>query len=200
MKLSETIGALAKALAQCQGEISNATKNAINPHFKSKYADLGEVLDAIRPFSSKYGLAFSQCPSMKADGRFYIETVLLHESGEYIIFEPSETTLSRNDAQGVGSATTYLRRYSIAGVFGIAQEDDDAKKAIEKDPAKVEAPARPKSPAERASEYVDTNAQGEHRNLWLVLLSECKTDADKIALAKDLYEAINPADFTNAPA
>ena len=199
MKLSETIGALAKALAQCQGEISNATKNAMNPHFKSKYADLGEVLDAIRPFSSKYGLAFSQCPAMKADGRFYLETVLLHESGEYIIFDPSETTLGKNDAQGVGSATTYLRRYSIAGVFGISQEDDDANKATEKAPAQPQANiAELVIIIERVKARINALPETHHAE-WTAKLPLCKTREELIALgtgAKELAEALKG----NAPA
>ena len=184
MKLSENINELAKALSLCQGEISNATKNSVNPHFGKKYADLAEVLDVIRPCSSKYGLSFSQCNAMKADGRVYVETILMHESGQYIIFDPSEA-ITKTDPQGIGGATTYLRRYSIAAVFGIAQEDDDGNSA-----SKPEQPKKQETPAERARNYINANAQGEHRQAWLDMLEGCGSDNEVINLAKELASVL----------
>jgi hypothetical protein len=127
MNKSESIAALAEAMAQAQSEIENASKNAANPHFKSKYADLAEVLNTARPVLSKHGIAVIQFPSF-AEGVASVETVITHKSGEWmsnICFAP----VTKQDAQGVGSAITYLRRYSLAAVAGIAQEDDDANQA-----------------------------------------------------------------------
>lgn len=136
MKMSESISALATALAKAQGEMENASKNAANPHFKSKYADLSEVLNTIRPVLSKHGLAIVQMPSF-AEGVAHVETMLMHSSGEWLA-EVASAPVSKQDAQGVGSAITYLRRYSAAAFAAIAQEDDDANASVggKKQPAK----------------------------------------------------------------
>lgn len=123
MNKSESIAALAKAMAAAQGEIENASKNTVNGHFKNRYADLAEVLNTIREPFSKRGLSFVQFPSF-SDGVAHVETMLMHESGEWISSVAS-APVSKHDAQGVGSAVTYLRRYSAAAMAGIAQEDDD---------------------------------------------------------------------------
>ncbi len=128
MYKSETIGALSKALSIAQSKIENASKNSANPHFKSKYADLAEVLNTIRPVFSECGLSFVQFPSY-CDGIAHVDTLLMHESGEWIS-NTSSAPVTKQDAQGVGSATTYLRRYSLAAMAGIAQEDDDANSAV----------------------------------------------------------------------
>lgn len=115
------------ALAKAQGEIENAAKNAANPHFRSKYADLAEVLNTVRPVFSKHGLAIIQ--STEFDGSLVsVVTLLAHDKGGFITAKAS-CVPAKSDAQGVGSATTYLRRYSAAAVAGIAQEDDDGQSA-----------------------------------------------------------------------
>lgn len=136
MQKSETIAALAKALAKAQGEIENASKSSVNPHFKSKYADLAEVLNTVRPVFSACGLSFIQMPSF-ADGIASVETMLAHESGEWIS-EKASAPVGKQDAQGVGSVITYLRRYSLAAFAGIAQEDDDANASIKPKAVTVE--------------------------------------------------------------
>lgn len=128
MNKSESIVGLAKALAKAQGEVENASKASINPHFKSKYADLAEVLNTVRPVFSANGLSFVQMPSF-SEGVVMVETMLMHESGEWIS-ETASSPITKQDAQGVGSAITYLRRYSLAAFAGIAQEDDDANASI----------------------------------------------------------------------
>jgi len=111
------------ALSKAQGEIENANKNAANPHFRSKYADLAEVLNTIRPVFAANGLALIQ--STEFDGALVsVITLLCHAGGGYITATAS-CVPAKTDAQGVGAATTYLRRYSAAAVAGIAQEDDD---------------------------------------------------------------------------
>lgn len=125
------------AMALAQGEIENADKNAANPHFKSKYADLAEVLNTIRPTFAKHGLSLTQ--STEFDGaKVSVVTLLAHKSGGYLTATAS-CVPAKTDAQGVGSATTYLRRYSAAAVAGIAQEDDDGQAAAHnRKPAAVE--------------------------------------------------------------
>ena len=126
------------ALAKAQGEIENASKNAANPHFKSKYADLAEVLNTIRPTFATNGLSMIQSPGY--DGSIAsVTTVLAHSSGGYITGTAS-CVPAKAVAQGIGSATTYLRRYGAAAVAGIAQEDDDGNAAAHNKPHAVITP------------------------------------------------------------
>lgn len=119
------------ALAAAQGEIENASKNAANPHFRSRYADLAEVLNTARPVLSKHGLSLTQFPSY--DGTLaHVTTVLAHSSGGYISGTAS-CVPAKADAQGIGSASTYCRRYGAAAIVGIAQEDDDGNAAAHND-------------------------------------------------------------------
>jgi len=128
MKSSEQINELATALAAAQGEMANASKSSENPHFRSKYADLAEVINCVRPVFSKHGLSFTQMVGYD-QGLVSVETVMMHKSGQWISGTIS-APVSKQDAQGVGSTTTYCRRYGLAGMAGLAQEDDDANAAV----------------------------------------------------------------------
>jgi hypothetical protein len=122
------------ALSKAQGEIENATKNAANPHFRSRYADLAEVLNTVRPVFAAHGLSLTQAPSF--DGSLAsVSTVIGHSGGGYIVAVAS-CVPAKSDAQGIGSATTYLRRYGAAAAAGIAQEDDDGQAAAHTDKPK----------------------------------------------------------------
>lgn len=134
MNCSEKISELATALAIAQGEMTHAKKESVNPHFKSKYADLSSVWDAIREPLSKNGLCVTQLP-MDDNGKSVLLTVLMHKSGEFV--ESHTPILSlKNDAQGYGSALTYARRYALASIIGISQDDDDGNDAT-KPPVKT---------------------------------------------------------------
>ena len=115
------------SLTAAQSEIENATKNANNPFHKSKYADLNEVLSVVKPVFVKHKLFFAQLPSF--DGALAsITTLISNDKGAYIS-GTSSCTPAKSDAQGIGSASTYLRRYALAGIAGIYQEDDDGESA-----------------------------------------------------------------------
>lgn len=132
---SASLAALAAALAKAQGEMEGAAKGNLNPHFKSKYADLASVWDACREPLSKHGLAILQ--PVSADGpRVTVTTMLVHSSGEWI-GEALTMTAQQNTPQGVGSAITYGRRYGLSSMVGIAPEDDDGNAASTK-PAQKE--------------------------------------------------------------
>jgi len=119
-------------LAHAQFAVENATKGSVNPHFKNRYADLAEVLNTVRPVFSSFGLSIIQNPSF--DGSMVsVTTVLGHSGGGYITAVAS-CVPQKSDAQGVGAATTYLRRYSLASMAGVAQEDDDGQSAIHSRP------------------------------------------------------------------
>lgn len=127
---SEQLNEIATALAIAQGEIENAVKNSNNPHFRSKYADLAEILNTVRPVFAKHGIAVVQSPSY-ADGIVSVTTTMMHKSGQYMT-DTCYAPATKLDPQGVGSAITYLRRYSLAAFAGIAQEDDDGNAASQR--------------------------------------------------------------------
>ena len=127
MNLEKATPELFTALAKAQSEVENAVKGSTNPHFKSKYADLAEVLNTVRPVFAANGLSIIQIPSF--DGAMAsVTTCLAHAKGGTIT-GVSSCVPAKTDAQGIGAATTYLRRYSLASVCGVAQEDDDGQSA-----------------------------------------------------------------------
>jgi hypothetical protein len=134
---SESIAALAAALAKFQGQVHGATKNATNPHLRNKYADLASIWEAIREALTAHGLSVVQLPAPGDNGTLRLHTRLLHESGEWLESE-IQMPLGKQDPQGYGSALTYARRYGLAALLGIVQEDDDAEGAMKRsEPAKA---------------------------------------------------------------
>lgn len=124
MNKSESIANLAKALSSAQAEVANPTNTAINPFYKSKYAPLPDVLNALKSVMGKYGLAAIQNPYTE-DDKVLITTMITHESGEWLETDPLALRPEKNTPQGVGSAITYGRRYALSAVLGIASEEDD---------------------------------------------------------------------------
>lgn len=121
MKTSETLKELPLALAAAQGELKDAEENSENPAYGSKYANLEAYLPIIRPVLSKHNIVFTQGVNL---ANKTLETLLLHKSGEFIRYEMPLLT-NRQDMQGLGSAITYARRYSLASALGMGSEDDD---------------------------------------------------------------------------
>jgi hypothetical protein len=126
---TQPTAALSSAMALAFAEIDAATKSANNPHFKSKYADLGAVIDAIKPALIKNKLFFTQ-HSRPADDGVSVETVLHHASGESLSLGTLYLPANKRDAQGFGSALTYCRRYALMTAFGVPAEDDDGNAAV----------------------------------------------------------------------
>jgi hypothetical protein len=132
MNTSEQINELADALAKAQGQIRGAVKDAENPHFRSKYADLASVWDACRQALSNNGLSVIQAPRgvvSEVGWTVEVETRLLHSSGQWM-GDTITVPVGKPDAQGVGSALTYARRYALASFVGVAPEDDDGNAAV----------------------------------------------------------------------
>lgn len=129
MRKSDSIDLLATALSAAQAEITGAIKESENPFFDSTYADLASVWDAIRGPLSKNGLCVVQSLDM-FDSRAVLSTLLAHKSGQWIE-SVIELAPSKRDAQGWGSVITYMRRYSLAAIVGVAQIDDDGNAASE---------------------------------------------------------------------
>jgi hypothetical protein len=172
MNKSESIAEIATALAKAQAEISNASKNARNPHFKSVYADLAEILNTVRPVFSLHEIAVIQAPQYE-NGSVSVETMLIHKSGEWVSSSVS-APVSKQDAQGVGSAITYCRRYGLAAMAGIAQEDDDANGAVGGPNTRKAAPARP------ALAPYPTESFSDNFEKWQTLVESGKKSARDI--------------------
>lgn len=128
MYQSENLGELAKALAAAQGEMNAASKDATNPHFKTRYADLASIMDACRGPLAKHGLSVTQLPGRDEAGQVTLTTTLMHSSGQYIGSTIGVRPAQENP-QVVGSILTYLRRYTLASVVGVVSDDDDGEAA-----------------------------------------------------------------------
>ena len=120
MNKSDSIKELANALALFQSEVAIVSKESSNPFFKSKYASLDNIITTIRPTLHKYGLSFAQFPV----GDNELETTLIHTSGEWISGR-AKISPKDNSPQAQGSAITYMRRYALSAVLGLATEEDD---------------------------------------------------------------------------
>jgi hypothetical protein len=141
---SEQIGELAAALAAAQGKMTAASKDATNPHFKSRYATLASVWDAIRGPLSAHGLSVSQVLESAENGvGVAVRTLLLHTSGQWIASRYVMPITDKLTPQAMGSAITYARRYALSAIVGIAPDDDDDGNAASVTPARQEAPTPP---------------------------------------------------------
>lgn len=124
---------ISAALAAAQMEMGKALKQATNPHFRSKYADLGSVMDACLPALNKHGIAVIQ-PTGEGDHGRFVKTVLIHSESDDTLECEVPLILQKNDMQGYGSAVTYARRYGLMAMAGIAPEDDDGNAAAKAAP------------------------------------------------------------------
>lgn len=151
MNKSDSIKNLAEALNKAQAEFTPAPENANNPHLRNKYADLGSIIETVKPVLAKYGLSVSQLVEGHA-GEIGVSNVLMHASGEWLesyVSMPIADAKGINPAQAAGSIVSYLRRYSLAAMLGIyAGGDDDANGGNQptQKPAQAPAPALPPSP------------------------------------------------------
>jgi hypothetical protein len=185
MDLEHANAALFAAMATAQAEIENAKKDSVNPHFKSRYADLAEVLNTTRPVLAKNGICIMQ--STDFDGSMvYVTTTLAHKDGGYVQ-SVSCCVPGKTDAQGIGAATTYLRRYALAAACGIAQEDDDGQSAAHAGkPAPVGATAKAEKYLDARQALRDAATVSELGNVW----RDLSADARK-ALAEEKDAAKN---------
>ncbi|MGF7118033.1 ERF family protein [Methanobacterium oryzae] len=116
---------IAAALLEVQREIRNPSNTATNPFFKSKYAPLPDILNCVRPLLTENGILLIQNTGSNEAGDVYIQTKLIHKSGEVIETDKLLLKPDKNTAQGIGSAITYGRRYQLTALLGISSEDDD---------------------------------------------------------------------------
>lgn len=150
---SEERKALFRALAAAQRDMDAATKDATNPAFRSRYATLASVLQAVLPALNKHGLALSQHPTL-SDGMVGVTTLITHSSGEWFSSQCSLPLAGRKDGHALKSATTYLRRIGCISICGLPEDDDDGNLASNRAPSRQSAPkrsslvpSRPKAPS-----------------------------------------------------
>ncbi len=155
LETSQSTAALDDAIGKAQAQIKNAAKDSVNPHFRSKYADLGAVFDACREALTKASIAITQWPVASDDGTQHLITRLAHK-GEWIQCRCA-VPMDKPTAHGMGSAITYARRYALSAALGIvADEDDDGNAAIGKPSNKPPVPMdTPKATAQQFSEEAD---------------------------------------------
>jgi ERF superfamily len=127
--MSNAIDKIASALVQAQQEMGNASKDSKNSFFKSKYADLNAVREASIPALNKYGISALQ-PTVIIDGKKFVQTMLLHTSGQFISSLTEILMAKEHDAQAQGSGISYARRYGLQSLVNIGAEDDDGEGAV----------------------------------------------------------------------
>tara|TARA_R110000851_G_scaffold8259_4_gene31841 strand:- start:1516 stop:2181 length:666 start_codon:yes stop_codon:yes gene_type:complete len=190
VEMSETIGSISKALVGAQADVGKALKNQENSHFKSSYADLSSVLEVAKPALAKHGLALTQFPG-EGEGTVTMSTLLLHESGEWILLPPASIPLQANTAHGYGSAISYLRRYTTQAALGISvgiSDDDDGNEATAQAPKKA---AKKKASKPVFPPATDGEVQ-KALDVLTLLIAECEAvgtvEARHIALARTVVQ------------
>lgn len=194
--MSAEIGELASALASAQAELSPAAKNAQNPHLKNRYADIAAVYEAIRETLPKHGLSVSQI-IMPHESKARVRTLLMHKSGQWLASE-CLMPLDRNGGpQGMGSAITYARRYSLSAIVGVVSEDDDDAEAAQPRRQQQAQPQQRREPAQpRRQEPVRQSAhkpQGDGQvemitdaqvKMLMALFNKCGMDVREVRLER----------------
>ncbi|HUV46311.1 MAG TPA: ERF family protein [Dehalococcoidia bacterium] len=167
MDKSDSIKELATALNKVQANLQAAKKGNENPYFHSKYADLLSIWEACREVLTTNGLSVVQVGALDEQGNAYLETMLLHSSGEWIMGKlPLRTT--KADPQSQGSAITYARRYSLSSIIGLCtEEDDDAEAAMERKKPAPKAQTKPQPNPQQGERESITEPQAKAINTLL---------------------------------
>ena len=125
MNKTESLTEYAKGMAKFREQLKQPTKDANNPFFKSKYVELEGVQKAIDDALVGTGITYQQFPEVMENGHSAISTMVIHDSGEYILFPPYSMPADKQTPQGHGSTLTYLRRYTLSAIFGVSSDKDD---------------------------------------------------------------------------
>ena len=180
MEKSESIKNLASALILFQIKVGKIKKDATNPFFKSKYASLSNIQDAITTPLEESGISIAQFP----DGTHGLTTIIMHgDSGEWM---QSTYTMKpvKDDPQGIGSCITYQKRYAIAGALGLNIDDDDDGNAA------THGGSTPEKAKQKAEQEAKTEAEKRQRDLnaFIAKLEPCKSLPDLQSVKKTIPE------------
>jgi ERF superfamily protein len=192
MSTSPSTGKIFAALIKAQAMMGTAAKDSVNPHFKSSYADLASVRDAVHEPFAKNGLGCLQVPNVNGE-RVSVQTTIVHESGEWLSFELSLQPGS-NTPQAVGSAITYGRRYSLMSIAGVAPEDDDGNAAsTENGRRQQQEPRRQAPPPKKSDGHAarpsDSRTPDQRYESAQAAIKGAKDEGALLALSKDFNEA-----------
>lgn len=194
MSEAPNIADLYTALALAQGEFPTIEKGSINPHYKSKYADLADINKATTPSLSKHGLCIIQLIQPNTD-KAIIKTMLCHKSGASIDSTIEIVPVTKTP-QGMGSAYTYARRYGIQAMLNIsAEEDDDGNAASKQNEANVKTPEQPRSSIVQLDEYISAGIKAgfktaidkylKDNNINIISLTEEEAEQVLISIKKE---------------
>jgi hypothetical protein len=181
-EMSAEIGSLIEALAKARKDFKAIIKSETNPFFKSKYADLAGVIDATKDGLSANGLAVLQPPMFeRATGTVEIMTLLAHSSGQWIK-AILDMPVAKTDAQGVGSAITYGRRYSYSAILNVASESDDDGNGA------VSAPKRKETVSQETNEEFDQRTE-DQQNITVAQIQEIDKALKRTGKSEEEIEA-----------
>lgn len=180
---------IAAALVSAQKQFAPALKTSTNPHFKSKYADLSAVVEAVVDALNDNGIFLSQI-CHESDSGVSVETKFVHESGDTFSAGVLSVPASKQDAQGYGSALTYARRYSLMAACGIAPEDDDGNAASHQKPAAKKAEAKPFNVADALKAIKEAPDEAKLTTWHSAAKSKASSEADKKAIDEAFHERL----------
>jgi hypothetical protein len=177
MKTSESIVKIAPALLAAQKEMSAVKKGAKNPFFKSNYADLPSVIEAVKDALNNHGIVYIQSVDGVGSDAF-VETRLLHESGEWLASTTPVLCKDMSNPQALGSGITYSKRYALQAICGLPTADDDAEGAMNRDGGPTKISERQKPPVDPARM---TSGQGRR------FIADCRTAQEAIDEVRKAY-------------
>lgn len=148
-------GTISEALAKAQAEMLNPEFDSQNPHFRSRFASLASVRNAVVPVLAKHGIAVTQ-NILATESGISCTTTLSHGSGQQMVFGPLVLPAAQTTAQGFGSAATYARRYQLMAVAAVAgEDDDDAEAAMGRETKPTERQAKAREYGKRMTEALE---------------------------------------------
>jgi len=180
---------LISALVKAQSEMSHAAFDQTNPHFKSKFASLKSVIDAVKPSLNSNGIAFIQ-KSVPMEHGIAVETVF-HGHGEQLSTGPVPVPIDKANAQGFGSALTYAKRYSLAMACGIAADEDDDGNAATKNSTG----RKPQSVTKTVLQEEGIKVDQAKRDEYISQLTEATSGGDESAMKELLDELREDSDM-----
>ena len=164
METSETKAELFKAFANFKKKLKQPLKDANNPFFKSKYVPLENVVQVVDEAMIDTGLSYTQGIADLEEGYLRVDTIVLHESGEYMVIKGSKVKPVKNDPQSAGSAITYARRYSLSTAFGIASDPDDDGNGASQQSKNTQQPKAQPKPELTPEQKVTANIEWVNKN------------------------------------
>jgi hypothetical protein len=180
---------LYEALARAQAKVENAKRGTTNPHFNKTYADLATVWDTIREPLTSEGLSVLQLPCEAPAGMVGLRTIIGHSSGQTVESQFFLALKKADNPQDAGSCLTYMKRYALMGVAGIAPEDDDGNAAAGKPSPAAPAVDYSKTISETMS-HLEKATDEEARALYATVRNSGMQQAAKDALLKQMHVAI----------